>query len=281
MSPRVAAYARDHPQHWGVVAGGSDGIGAAWAEALAAEGLSVLLVARRTAPLEALAASLRRQHGGRVPGQTFLTLSLDLATVTSEDVSDRILGARDVRFLVYNAAATGHRGPFADGPIEGALTAVDVNVRGVARLTHAFVTRLKAADKPGGVVLMSSLSGILGTGYVAHYAATKSYITSLARGLFYELRPAGVDVLACVAGATTTPTYLKAVKAAGGARRRFIEQDASSVVHECLSTLGRASSVETGWLNKLTRGIFVRLLPQDWAVAVFSDQAGRQMGLSG
>ena len=64
-----------------------------------------------------------------------------------------------------------------------------------------------AARGRGGILLMSSLAGGQGTPIVAAYAASKAFEIVLAEGLWDELRPAGVDVLACRAGPTRTPSY--------------------------------------------------------------------------
>lgn len=279
LSPRVAAYTVDRApaKGWAVVAGGSDGLGKAWAQRLTALGLNLLLIARRRTPLEELAATLRAANQG---GIVVETLELDLAKMTPQDVEQRILTAeRDVRLVIYNAAATGPRGDFILGTFEQSATAVDVNVRGVLLLTHAFARKMDAAGTRGGVVLMSSLSGVVGSAFISGYAATKSYITTLARGLFVELRPRGIDVLSCVAGATTTPTYLKTLGEVE-TRKTWIEQNPLEVVEECLCSLGREPSIVTGALNKLARSLFVRLLPVKLAVQTMSEQAGEQMGFA-
>ena len=54
---------------------------------------------------------------------------------------------------------------------------------------------------------MSSLSGLQGTPHISVYAATKAFNINLAESLWYELRPHGIDVVACCAGAMPTPGY--------------------------------------------------------------------------
>ena len=84
---------------WAVIAGASEGLGRAFAEALAARGLNLVIAARRKAPLEAAALELRERHGVDVQ-----PLALDLA---APDVLDRLRAEtdqRDVGLLVYNAA---------------------------------------------------------------------------------------------------------------------------------------------------------------------------------
>src|SRR5436190_19645614 len=84
---------------WAVVAGASEGLGAEFARQLAGRGLSVLLIARRAAVLDELAAEIRTQHGVEVR-----TAALDLADV---DLATKLRAATDgieVGLAVYNAA---------------------------------------------------------------------------------------------------------------------------------------------------------------------------------
>ena len=106
-----------------VVAGASEGIGAAFARRLAREGFDLLLVARRPDRLEALAAELRDAFGGKVE-----TLRCDLASADAVDAVVGALRGRDVGLLVYNAAAA-PVGRFLDRDPDALDTVVAVNVR--------------------------------------------------------------------------------------------------------------------------------------------------------
>src|SRR5690242_4205171 len=85
---------------WAVIAGGSEGIGSAFAERLAAQGIHVMLIARKPGPLEEVAADLRKRYSTEVR-----TLSLDL---TKPEAIDSIIAATkdcDVGMLIHNAGA--------------------------------------------------------------------------------------------------------------------------------------------------------------------------------
>lgn len=184
-----------------VIAGASEGIGRAFAHALAEQGLDLILIARRVELLEAEAALLRRRHRVEVT-----TVPLDLG---APDLAARFTAAiegKDVGFFVYNACYS-KIGAFLETDLDSKLATIDVNCRGPLTLTSILAPRLVARGR-GGLVLMSSMSGQQGTAMVATYAATKAFDTVLAEGLWAELRPHGVDVLACVAGATSTPNFL-------------------------------------------------------------------------
>jgi short-subunit dehydrogenase len=187
---------------WAVVAGGSDGIGAAFARDLARRGLNVALIARREGPLEATAKSLREEFGVETR-----TLSVDLTAADGADTIARETAELDVGLFIYNAGANRVMKKFVDLPLEEVLFMLHLNCRGPLLLAKHFAPRLKARGR-GGLVFMSSLACIAGSAYGAIYAATKSFDTILAEGLWHELAPEGVDVLGVIAGATKTESML-------------------------------------------------------------------------
>ncbi len=183
-----------------VVVGGSEGLGAAFAAELAARGLDLVLVARR---LDALAASADRLRGAHAVSVT--TLAVDAGAPGGAAAIEVATEGRDVGLLVCSAAF-GPIGPFLDLAPDEIDRMVDLNCRAPARLAHSFGRRLAARGR-GGIVLLSSMAGLQGSACIAHYAATKAYGRVLAEGLWAELAPRGVDVLACCPGRVHTPTY--------------------------------------------------------------------------
>lgn len=124
-----------------------------------------------------------------------------------------------------------------------------------------------SASVCGGAV--SSVAGLVGAAHLSVYAATKAWTTAFATGLFEELRPRRVDVLACLAGATTTPSYLEAALAT---RSTAIEQPPAAVVNECAGALGRGAPTRaTGPLNRVAQALLTRLLPTSLAVKIVTD----------
>ena len=185
-----------------MIAGGSDGIGAAYAREAARRGLHVAAIARRTAPLEALSHEIETEYGVQ-------SRSIQ-ADLTSPDVVETIARATDsldVGLFVYNAGSNPAAGKFLDQSVDAARFLVNLSCRGPILLAHHFGGRLRARGR-GGLILMSSMACLAGSGYQATYAATKAFDTALAEGLWYELAPEGVDVLGVIAGATRTETVL-------------------------------------------------------------------------
>jgi uncharacterized protein len=224
-----------------LIAGASEGLGAAFAWALAARGLDLVLVARRNAPLEETAKAIIERYGVKV-----LTVSCDLGEEKAPGVIKQATTGLTIGCLVYNAAYS-HIGPFLSaGEDEYRRTAM-VNVSTPMELLYHYGGSMVQRGK-GGVVLMSSLAGLQGAGFLAAYGATKAFARVLGEGLWYEWRPKGVDVIACCAGAIETPNYLNSrpLKAHPLAPK---PQDPAVVAEGCLRRIGRYPSYVSGCMN--------------------------------
>ncbi len=243
---------------WAVVAGASEGLGAAYAAGLAARGLDLALAARRAELLQAESERLVGEFGVRVR-----TLPLDLSRPEAAERLGEAVADLDVGLLVYNAAFSAV-GPFLDHSIEEHLREIDTNVRTPLALTYLLGGRMMARGR-GGVILMSSLSAFQGSAFVSNYSATKAYNLLLAEGLWGEWLPRGVDVLVCVAGATRTPNFLaSAPKKTGGLSDATLAPEA--VVGEALAGLGRRPYVIPGRTNRLASFVMRHLIPRRTAI---------------
>ncbi len=249
---------------WAVVAGASEGIGASFSAKLAARGFNLVLVARRSGPLEELASSLRHAHGVEVRIR-----SIDLGSPGAVSALREASEDVDVGLFIYNAAYS-PIGAFLDIEVEAHEKAVAVNVLGPLRASHYFGRRLVARGK-GGIILMSSMSGFQGTAMVANYAATKAYDTILAEGLWYELGQRGVDVLACIAGATSTPSYESSTdRIPRSGLARPMEPD--DVTEQALRDLGARPAAVSGPRNRLASILLRRLLRREAAIRMVSEE---------
>lgn len=243
---------------WAVVAGASEGLGAAFATALAERGLHVLLLARREAHLQAVAERLRANTKVEVRAEV-----CDLAHADLPDTLASLTSNIDVGVAVYNAAHA-PVGDLVDRPIGDLLKVVDVNVRGPLIFARTLAPKMVARGR-GGIVLMSSLAGYQGAPRIATYAASKAFNIVLGEGLWSELRPHGVDLLVASAGAIRTPGYAKtASKDAPGTL------DANTVAEATLDALGRGPVVVPGTVNRIARFVLGRLLPRRTAIGVFA-----------
>jgi uncharacterized protein len=250
-----------------LVAGASAGIGAAFAEELAARGLHLVLLARRAAMLEELSDRLRASHGVTVKIAAIDLGSSDLLAQVQEVTRDLEVG-----LLVYNAAIS-LIGPFFEQSIEEKLRVNDVNCRGPLILAD-LLGRAMIPRGRGGILLMSSLAGTQGTPFVSTYAATKAFNLVLAEGLWDELRGSGVDVLACRAGATRTPAYEQSKPASQEAP----VMEPGPVVVEALDALGRTPSMVPGRLNRIASFVLGHALPRRVTIRIMGRATRRMYG---
>jgi len=247
---------------YALVAGGSYGLGAAFAEAIARRGVNLVLIARQEECLKATASRLNETYGIDV-----ISLAMDMADF--DDVKRRI-GALDVSIglLVYDAAFA-PIGRFEDTSEDHLALAAAVNVRAPLLLTKLLSASM-IQKRRGGIVLMSSLAGAQGSPNLAAYAATKSFNAILAEGLWKELKPHGIDVLACCAGAILTPGYQETEKAKPAPGTL----EAHEVAERTLNALGRGPVFIPGATNKVGHFVLTRLLPRRAAIGIMAKNTG-------
>ena len=244
---------------WCLIAGAAEGLGEAYASALAQLGLNLIMVDLQKGVLESLAKKLKNSHGIQIK-----VLSLDLASETSvEDMMQAIRKTR-CRLLIYNAAFSKVQKFLANDSLI-LDRYIQVNARTPLQLTHSFCQFHKSRPREKkGILLMSSLAGSWGTQLLAPYGGTKAFNHILAESLYYELKHDGFDVLACVAGATSTPAYLASLPDGKRTRRATLSPEAVSA--SALEALGNRPFVIPGAKNKLTYFFLTRILPRRFSL---------------
>lgn len=224
---------------WALIAGASEGTGAAFARQLAARGLNLILVARRAAPLDALAAEI-----GVACDVAVVTAPIDLAASDAAEQLVTAAGDRDVGLLILNAGADDNGALFLDQDLAAWLTLTRRNVVTTLAACHHFGRAMRARGR-GGMILVGSGACYLGLPGIAVYGATKAYQLVLGEALWAELKPRGVDVLNLVMGRTDTPAHRDLL-----ARRGIPFPDdcasADAVAALGLERLGHGPSVDWG-----------------------------------
>jgi uncharacterized protein len=244
---------------WAIVAGASEGLGAAFAEELAKRGLNLILIARRLEKLEVLSNNLRNKYQIEIKYH-----SIDLADFAqTKDFVSRL--ETNIGLLVYNAAYS----PidyFENISEENLIKIVDVNIKTPLLLSKLVLTKMIEKRK-GGIVLMSSLAGAQGSPKIATYAASKAFNVILAEGIWNELKNHGIDVIASCAGAITTPGYKNAqnTKDAPGTL------NANKVAEKTLNALGKGPTIVPGFTNKMARFFMGRLFPRKLAISIMGN----------
>jgi short-subunit dehydrogenase len=220
-----------------LVLGGSEGIGREFAAQLAARGLDLVLLARRAAALESAAADIRAAHGVAV-----ITRSVDLAAPRGvAEVAQELCAAHEIGLLVCNAGATHGAGAFLDEPLAKALALVQLNCLSVLSFAHPLLAAMRRRGR-GGMIVVSSNSGLSGSGLIATYAAAKAFEISWCEGLHAEAAASGVDVLCAVAGLTDTPAMRRSgLSFSAAAEQGFTAMPAEAVARGALAHLGHGA----------------------------------------
>jgi hypothetical protein len=246
---------------WALVAGAAVGLGAEWAQQLAAHGLDVVLIDRDAAPLDRTARAIAAATGRRTR-----PLVLDLAR---PDVGDAVAAAvsdLEVGLVVYNAAV-GTVSPFLSLSRTNIQAMLDVNCRAPMLVVHALAPAMVARGH-GGIVLMSSMSGSFGSTQLTVYAATKAFDLVFADALWAELREQGVDVLAVQPGSTRTPGWQSSQPPElQGPGPHVMEPE--QVVAEAIAALGHEPVVIPGDQNRQGAALLAGL-PRRQAIEIVS-----------
>ncbi|MGL5286344.1 MAG: SDR family NAD(P)-dependent oxidoreductase [Aeromonas sp.] len=184
-----------------LITGASSGIGAVYADRLAARGYDLILVARRADRLEALSAQLAKTHGVKAePVVADLTKDQDLAHV------ETLLATReDVQVLVNNAGIA-RLAPAAQTSVNDALTQISLNITALTRLTQVAVPAFVARNQ-GLIINIASVLAVHSLPISAIYSGTKAYVLQYSRGLQQELAETGVKVQLVLPASTATELW--------------------------------------------------------------------------
>jgi short-subunit dehydrogenase len=187
-----------------LITGASSGIGAVYAERFARRGHDLVLVARDTARLDALAERLRHDTGVAVevlPAD--LTQRADLATVETRLRDDARIG------ILINNAGIAQSGGFTEQSADSIEQLITLNTLALTRLAAAVAPRLASAGE-GAIINIGSVVGLAPEFGMSVYGATKAFVLFLSQGLTLELSPKGVHVQAVLPAATRTEIWERA-----------------------------------------------------------------------
>ena len=188
---------------WAVIAGASDGTGAAFARHLASLGLNLVLIARREGPLNQLSNTLQNDFGIEVR-----PVSIDLY---QPGAGQRVVQAADgleVGLFVSNAGSDPNGSAFLGAPLSAWKDMVERNVSALFEPCYGFAEHMLHRGR-GGIIVMSSGAALGGQPGGTVYSATKAFGLNFAESLWAELAPKGVDVICAVCGAMDTPSLNK------------------------------------------------------------------------
>ena len=188
------------------ITGGSAGIGRALAVALAQQGASVIVSARREAPLQETVTELKKHASG---DQVVDFIAADVTDMDGmrKAADEAIAKMGHVDILIANTGFAQCR-PVADADDDHFRRLMDVNYFGHVNTVRAFLPNF-TERRSGDIVLVSSMLGILGVWGYSAYAASKFAIKGFAEALRQEMLLYGVKVKLFLPPTTDTPGLAK------------------------------------------------------------------------
>ncbi len=244
-----------------LITGASSGIGADFARVFAREGHDLVLVARSTDRLEAVAAETRNAYGTRAH---IITADLSVPGAALE-VHRRLAEAGLAVDVLVNNAGFGLRGAFVELDAAKQLEMVQLNVVALTELTRLIAPQMVARGA-GRILNVASTAAFQPGPSMAVYFATKAFVMSLSQALAAELSGTGVTVTCLSPGATDTAF---ATQAGVGSSAMFRTTMSSQAVAEAgyrAQKKGKALVVP-GLRNRLL-ATSVRLIPMMTAARI-------------
>ncbi|HWV20289.1 MAG TPA: SDR family oxidoreductase [Devosia sp.] len=183
-----------------LITGASSGIGAVYAQRLAARGYDLVLVARRADRLTDLATRLQQAHSVAVR-----TLVADLSAESGMAGVEAVLRDQQIDLLVNNAGM-GPISPSADLSDEATAQTLALNITALTRLTRAALPGMRAR-KSGTIVNIGSVLAFHALPVTSLYSATKAFVLTYSRGIQQEVQADGIHVQAVLPAGTVTEFY--------------------------------------------------------------------------
>ena len=189
----------EETQSWVLITGASSGFGVEFARQYAAQGRSLILVARTLSKLESLAAELRENFNVGVRVER-----ADLSSIGEvNDLYQRLRARKIVVDVLINNAGHGLQGAFMDESIDHLQAMIDLDIASLTAMTRLFGKDMRARKK-GSILMVASLLSYQGVKNFAVYSAAKAYVLRLSDSLHRELKADGVVVTALCPGLSDT-----------------------------------------------------------------------------
>lgn len=184
---------------WVLVTGASSGFGIEFAKQYAAQGRSLILVARTLTKLESIATELRQNFNIEV-----IVEQVDLSSIPAVTALHQRLLERDIVVdVLINNAGHGLQGPFLDESLDHSLAMIDLDIRSLTAMTRLFGEDMRARKK-GSILMVASLLSYQGVKNFAVYSAAKAYVLKFSDALHREFKKDGVVVTALCPGLSDT-----------------------------------------------------------------------------
>ncbi len=225
-----------------LVTGGSSGMGRAFAFELAKQGIEPILIARSKDKLDETANEIFEKHN--VKAQVYSVDLSDENAITTflSQIENEKIG------LLIHAAGMENNGGFTKVNPQKELMLIKLNVTATYLLTNHFAKKM-TQNKKGGILLISSMAGLMPTPYFSNYAASKAYVHNLGLSLYPELKDKGVDISVLAPG--LTETNMVADNGIDWSKLPMSSMKPEKVAKITLSNLGNKATIIPGFMNKM------------------------------
>lgn len=228
-------------QRTALITGASAGLGSEFARQLAARGTNLVLVARRSEPMQALASELSGRHG--------ISVEILLADLADPDAPRRLFDEIKTRqlnvdYLINNA---GSSGPdlITGEDWQASRDYLELMLVSIAAMCHFFIPPMQKRGF-GRVLNVASVAGLITVSGDYSYGPAKAYLIALSRALATSYRGSGVHVMALCPGFTHTDFHAsETLSQMKKNTPNFIWYDANVVVREGLTALNKGRDVYT------------------------------------
>ena len=186
-----------------IVTGASTGLGVQMAKALANEGATVILLARRQNLIDENAAAIKAEYGFEAEGY-----ACDITdTAKVDEVVDKILEKYGRIDILINNAGTGAVAPAEDITDDQMLNELDIDLFGSFRVARAVAKKAMIPAGYGRIINIASMYGLVGNNIApaSPYHAAKGGLVNLTRALAAEWGSKGITVNAICPGYFYSP----------------------------------------------------------------------------
>jgi uncharacterized protein len=263
-------------KYYTLITGASSGIGKALAQKCASLDLNLILVALPDTGLEKFAETLRSEYGIEVHAQA-LNLTHPDASITLYNTCQQ--NDWQVNMLINNVGM-GNVGAFENDDYVAIQYMMTLNMTVMVQLTRLFLPQIKKSGN-GYILNVSSLAGLFPLPFKTIYSATKSFVYSFSRSMYFELEEDAVKVSCLCPGPVSTNGQVVETNRQLGWKARYFTKNAQQVAEVALDKMLKGKFlIIPGWENRLLafvgkitpEFILLRLLARTFKKRTFSPE---------
>uniref|UniRef100_UPI00398F633B inactive hydroxysteroid dehydrogenase-like protein 1 n=1 Tax=Pristiophorus japonicus TaxID=55135 RepID=UPI00398F633B len=260
-----------HYGKWALVTGGADGIGKAYAEELASQGIDLILISHDRSKLEATATAITEMFNVEtIIIEADFTRGREIYQPIQEALKDKEIG------ILVNSVDVPYEHPqfFLNISEDKLWDLINVNIAATNMLIHIVLPGM-VQRKKGAIVNISSGSCCKPTPQMTIYSSTKTYLDHFSRALHYEYASKGIFVQSLLPFYITTNT---ATHRDGLHVNSWLAPSANVYARHAISTLGISNRTPGYWMHSI-QFLFAQYMPEwlwVWGATLMNNRLCRQ-----